>query len=1061
MSTLNAARQPDLVGRDSVRAAFDAALDQLHVGRGQILLVAGEPGIGKTSVLQSAMASARSRPVVVRWATCPQDDAAPPYWPLVQLLGHPAEPRLASALEQLTATADAADTRHRFLLLQGVASALRAVSDDRPQMLVIDDLQWADASTLRLLAFLVKQLATSPVLITGGYRDTDLASHHPLRELLGDIGAGGQTVTLEGLATQEVAELARRAGVSEPSTADAEHLRRHTGGNPFFALNAARLVLAEARTPGCELRLSLPVGVRAVLERRLARLSQPCHALLRTASVLGAQFDAPLLAAVSGIDPAEVDRLLAEAVEARLAAPIDAETYAFAHALVRTTTYDQIPVPEREQLHGLAADAARTHPNFRERLAEIAHHELRAGSDRARTAGVEASMAAGHHALGVRAFEEAAAHFTRASAATDEREQAVHARLAAGEAHRRAGDWEVANDAYLAAAADARALERADLLAQAALGVGADVSGFEVRLMDRRQLPLLAEALDGLAGRDPALESRLLARRAVAGTGDAPDAQRRTWAERAVSLARQAGDPRVLAYALSAWCDVHAGPSHTAERLAAADEMLSVSRKANDPEGALLARRFRVVALLEAADPAVHAEIDAFAREAEALGLPLYTWYVSLWRGMQALARGELDQALARLEDTRRIGAEAGSDNADVLASTQLSGIMFEQGQIPLVIEMYQQAFAQFPHLRESPIAMAMRPLVAAADGKLEQARAALAPFVEADFAQVPYDSEWLSTLTALAQSIFATRDPVAAAALYDVLRPYAGQMAVDGIAANCMDPVDFLLGRLAEINGNADAAIGHFEAAAAISRRLGAPLLVAHAEYESGRLRSARGDEQGTALMAAARTIMDQAGSAPEPRGDDGPAVSPAHDATATGAFRFINGWWELEFEGRTARLPDAKGLHDLRFLLAQPGRPVPAAMLQRAGTDLAGAAPDRGVEALDDHAREAYRRRLADLDADIQAAEDDNDGERAATAREERDFLVAELSAAVGLGGRARRIGDDRDRARKAVTMRIRNAISRIDREHPALARHLDRSIKTGSVCSYDPEHGPTWTL
>jgi tetratricopeptide (TPR) repeat protein len=1067
VSALSAARQPDIVGRTDVLAAFEHAVGQLRAAGGRVLFVAGEPGIGKTSVLQAAATRARDDGAVVRWATCPEDDAAPPYWPLTQLLEHPADERLAAAITQLTQIDESgSDVRHRFGLMQEVAGALRRVAQDTPQVLIVDDLHWADRSTLRLLTFLVRQLGTAPILISGGYRDTDLGPDHPLLDLLGEAGAAGQTLTLEGLTAPEVADLARRAGVAEPSAADAEHLREHTGGNPFFVLNAARLVLAESRSSGGDLQLNLPAGVRAVLERRLARLSQPCHALLRTAAAVGAQFDVALVAAVSGLSTVVTDQLLGEAVEARLATRLPGGEYAFAHALVRATAYEQITPAQKHTLHGEAADAVRTAAGQGGRLAEIAHHELRAEAERAATAGVDAAMAAADHAMAMRAFEEAAEFYGRAAAATQDRARAVQARLAAGMAHRLAGDWDVANEVYLAAATDARALHRGDLLAQAALGVGADSSGFEVRSYDRRQLALLEEALASVGDEDPRLRAHLLARRAVAAGSTAAVAHRQQWADEAVALGRGDGDARVLTYALSAWCDVHAGPAHAEQRLAAADEMLAASHAVNDIEGVLLARRFRVVALLERGDPAVHAEIDAYARESNDLGLPLYTWYVSLWRGMQAHMRGDFAAALQRVAEVTALGVEAGSENAYVLASTLQSGVMFDRGEIVTLAAMYRQAFEQFPYMMESPTAVAMTPVIAVAEGRPEQARADLDALAATGFSALPQDSEWISSLTAVIWSAVILNHQPTAAVLYPLLLPHAGRFGVDGIGAVCLDPVDHLLGALAEILGRHAEAMAHYEHAAAMCRRLGAPLLAAHSDYALGHLRAEAGQPGGGQLMAGARRVLDEAGDVYPNWLTVADVATPGSDPEAatesTGTFRLDGATWEVTFGGRTTRLPDAKGMHDLRYLLTHPGQSVPAVQLQRAGSDASDdGVATRGVEALDDHAREAYRRRLADLDGDIAQAEKDHDTGRAAAARDEREFLLAELSAAVGLGGRSRRLGDDADRARKAVTMRIRNAIARIRREHPELGRHLERGVKTGGVCSYDPEHACRWTV
>jgi hypothetical protein len=165
------------------------------------------------------------------------------------------------------------------------------------------------------------------------------------------------------------------------------------------------------------------------------------------------------------------------------------------------------------------------------------------------------------------------------------------------------------------------------------------------------------------------------------------------------------------------------------------------------------------------------------------------------------------------------------------------------------------------------------------------------------------------------------------------------------------------------------------------------------------------------------------------------------------------------LTFDGRTARLKDAKGLADLAQLLVRPGQEVHVMDLWG---DVSGAraAGDLG-EVLDRPAREAYRRRLAELESAIDEAARDNDRGRLEQARTERDFIAAELAAALGLGGRARRTGDPAERARKAVSTRIRLAIDRVAKAHPALGAHLRNSVRTGMYCSYQPERPTAWRL
>jgi pSer/pThr/pTyr-binding forkhead associated (FHA) protein len=194
--------------------------------------------------------------------------------------------------------------------------------------------------------------------------------------------------------------------------------------------------------------------------------------------------------------------------------------------------------------------------------------------------------------------------------------------------------------------------------------------------------------------------------------------------------------------------------------------------------------------------------------------------------------------------------------------------------------------------------------------------------------------------------------------------------------------------------------------------------------------------------------------------------------DQLVTNAFLREGDFWCLTYGGTIIRLKDSKGLRDIARLLATPGSEVAAldlASREHPGTGgRAGMIAELGLgveadagEALDAEARVQYRARLADLEEEITEAAADNDLERASRAREEREFLLSELAAAVGLGGRARKMLDPAERARKAATGRVRDAISHIEMAHPQLGRHLRRSVRTGSFCVYDPPEPTDWQL
>jgi hypothetical protein len=191
----------------------------------------------------------------------------------------------------------------------------------------------------------------------------------------------------------------------------------------------------------------------------------------------------------------------------------------------------------------------------------------------------------------------------------------------------------------------------------------------------------------------------------------------------------------------------------------------------------------------------------------------------------------------------------------------------------------------------------------------------------------------------------------------------------------------------------------------------------------------------------------------------DRGPEAftSSVHELESVNEFRPEGDVWLLGYDGEACRLKDSKGMQYLAVLLAQPGREIHVAHLAGASiAESAGTGP-----ALDARAAAEYRNRLSELQSELDEAEDFADPERIARARAEMDALTAELTSAYGLGGRARTGPDPAERVRKAVTNRIRDALDRIEKEHPSMGRHLRNAVRTGTFCSYNPERPTTWTL
>jgi hypothetical protein len=285
-------------------------------------------------------------------------------------------------------------------------------------------------------------------------------------------------------------------------------------------------------------------------------------------------------------------------------------------------------------------------------------------------------------------------------------------------------------------------------------------------------------------------------------------------------------------------------------------------------------------------------------------------------------------------------------------------------------------------------------------------------------------------------------------------------------LATACLGAADLAHAWLADAAGDIDGADLAYRAAAATNARIGARSWLAQTRVDHAALLSAQGRvDEARVLAQLALEAAVGIGLVPveqRARALLATAPSSAPDATAAAArFRRDGAVWELAFAGRVVRVAHAKGISDLAHLLARPDQPVAAAELVARQSPGAPVDAGRGDPVLDPRARAELRAHLVELDAELADARDAHDLERAARAAARRDAVLEAAAGAFGLGGRTRRLGATGERARKAVTARIRNAVDRIGSVHPELGAHLERSVDTGTWCVYKPERPVLWEM
>jgi DNA-binding NarL/FixJ family response regulator len=880
------------VGREVELAALAADLDSAAAGRGGVVLVAGEPGIGKTRLAEELATQATTRGVLVLWGRCWEGEGAPAFWPWVQVVrtyvqdGDPAVlrrvmgagaadiaqvvPAVRDRLPELPAPPPVEPEAARFRLFDSLASFLWAAAARRPLLLVLDDLHWADAPSLALLRFLGQELEGVGLLVVGIYRHTEVGRDHPLLGTLADLSRGQhhRRLLLGGLDQQQVASFVGLVAGVEPSLRLAAAVHQQTDGNPFFVTEVVRLLASQGRLGHAEagspaLAVGLPEGVRAVVAQRLGRLSDGCRQILEVAAVLGRDFELRALQPASGLEGDRVLVLLEEAEAARVvvAVPGGLGRWRFAHALVREVLYESLPAARRIRLHARVGEAleALYVGDPRPHLAELAHHFVAAAPGGEVARAVRVATAAGRRALELLAWEDAADLFEHALAALElterpDQHQRCQLLLAVGEARMAASNVAAARAAYQQAGQLAKRIGAAELLARTGLGMGLLVTS---GMVDRVEVGLLEEALAALGEADSRLRARVLARLARA-LVFAPQIERRlALSKQAVGLARRLDDPATLAAVLYDHHQTISGLDRAElarERPAVASEVVELADRLGDRAMALRGLGLRGNDLLELGDLAsFDTDLAAAEQTARELRQLHYQWQLPLARACRALLAGRFTQAEELAAQGLAIGRRAGNQEVEVYYLGTLGSLRLMQGRFAETVERYQDLAARYPALATLRAGLAA---ALAEAGRTEEARAEAERLAADNLAAVPRDLGWSLSLALLALACHQLDHTEHAAKVRQLLESYADRnITLARIGALCLGPAAYYLGLLDLTLDQPERAVGRFEHAATLAARIQSRPMVARSREGQARalLALARpGDRQEAAALLA-----------------------------------------------------------------------------------------------------------------------------------------------------------------------------------------------------------------
>lgn len=796
-----------MAGRDAELDALLQQLDRAATGLPTYAVLTGDPGIGKSRLAAELVLRARRRGTRVLVGRCSQDDGAPPLWPWKSVLD-------SLGVDLLDDAPGNEGEGGQFRAWERIARTVRTAALEQPTLVVLDDLHWADSSTLRVLRLLVETTDQAPLMVLGTWRT------HP--EPTGELAAAAETLArmhalrlrLDGLPAADVAAVFEGVTSRGLGTEEAAALHTRTDGNPFFLVELARLA-GERGTPG---DAALPTAVSDVLNRRLLRLPEQTVAALRSAAIVGRHFDTHTLAAVTGIDEDDLIDIVEPAQAAGLVREDGIDHYLFAHALVRDTLRSGMSASRRARAHARVAEVLTGVPG---RETEVARHWREAGpsyGDRAWRAAVEAATLARRFF----AYDEAAELLEGALVSLDSDGQATlrdryHLLTALMEAYR----WAAQLPDLIATVEQAieigRRLDEPEAIARAAVSTTEGVlwrSG-PPGAINEEVVGALRESLDRL----PPEDSELRCRTMLALANELYDTVgwdvRRALCDEGLAMARRLDDPVLLMHACQVGFVALWHIRTAAERLELVREALDLARRTRSDRASVVCATLHAAVLSELGRTEEMWTAIEVARTAAQEQRTLFGELVlaGLEIPWHALA-GRLDECERLMGHLQDLGRQMSHSNVDETLAAALLAVRLWQGRpgemVPVLLAFDETAY---------PFGASIAVYLWRA-GEPDRARAVYAE------RGAPLDHDNDISLLAWAHAAelaLYLGEPALAAGAYERLAPFSGLNTSAG-STLVLGPVDTYLALAAAATGERDLAGRHADDALALARAWDAP---------------------------------------------------------------------------------------------------------------------------------------------------------------------------------------------------------------------------------------------